>query len=189
MQNTFWKIQAAVCLDLFNRYMTRLLPTNLYCSHKLDNIYCSFAPGVTDAGTTPCQRGTGRACGAAAAGRPRGVGRFRSAGSVRPAAKVVRRGQQLSAPLWPERVGECFDPPPTSLDQQQPGGAVDQGWPRHREDHGGAASRRVPALHATLSENGDLLRQSSHRLSRRRRTPRRHRLDRLVYQTRLYIPQ
>ena len=90
---------------------------------------------------------------------------------------MVRRCRQLSAPLWPERVGECFDPPPTSLDQQQPGGAVDQGWPRHREDHGGAASRRVPALHATLSENGDLLRQSSHRLSRRRRTPRRHRLD------------
>ena len=79
--------------------------------------------------------------------------------------------------MWPERVGSCDDPPPTSLDQQHPRGAVDQGWPRHREDHGGAASRRVPALHATLSENGDLLRQSSHRLSRRRRTPRRHRLD------------
>ena len=26
--------------------------------------------------------------------------------------------------------------------------AVDQGWPRHRENRGGAASRRVPALHA-----------------------------------------
>ena len=39
------------------------------------------------------------------------------------------------------------------------------------------ALHRVPALHATLSENGNLLRQSSHRLSRRRRTPRRHRLD------------
>src|SRR5437899_1137880 len=40
--------------------------------------------------------------------------------------------------------GECSDPPPTSLDQQQPGGAADQGWPRHREDRGGAASHRVP---------------------------------------------
>jgi hypothetical protein len=44
LQNTFWKIQAAICLDLFNWYMTRLLPTNLYCSHKLDNILLFLCP-------------------------------------------------------------------------------------------------------------------------------------------------
>ena len=51
-----------------------------------------------------------------------------------------------------------------------------KGGPGKGRDRGGAASRRVPALHATLSENCDLLRQTRHRLSRRR-TPRRHRLD------------
>src|SRR6266567_3269669 len=167
--------------------MTRLLPTNLYCSHKLDNIYCYFAPGVTDAGTTPCQRGTGRACGAAAAGRPRGVGRFRSAGSARPAAKVVRRCRQLSAQLWPERVRSCDDPPPTSLDQQHPGGAVDQGWPRHREDHGGAASRPCSTRYferkwqpATTIEPSSLAPPPYSTPS----SP-----GPSVYQTRLYIPQ
>jgi ABC1 atypical kinase-like domain len=52
--------------------------------------------------------------------------------------------------LWPERVGACDDPPPTY---------------RHREDRGGVASRRVPALHAPLSEHGDLLRRCIYNIS------------------------
>jgi len=38
----------------------------------------------------------------------------------------------LSTQVWPEKVGSCDDPPPTNLDQQHLGGAVDQGWPRQR---------------------------------------------------------
>ncbi len=57
--------------------------------------------------------------------------------------------ENTRAQSWPERVGECFDPPPTYLDNSTPWGAVVKGGP--------GTGKTVVALHRVASLFSTLL--------------------------------
>ncbi len=60
---------------------------------------------------------------------------------LRPDGHVAWGGEDQQD--WPERVGECFDPPPTSLDQQHPRLLLIKGGP--------GTGKTMVALHRVAS--------------------------------------